>query len=169
MFSCRVLQTGDDSSVLRWRNSPDVAPYMFRDDPISEAEHADWFVTALEDRPTSRVRIFTVNDVPNGLFSLSDIDQRHRNCVWGGYLSPEAPRGQRLGSAMMSVSLTMVFEELGLHRVTVEAIEDNTRAIALYESVGFRREGLLRDRAHQNRGYVNVVVLGLLRDEWLPG
>ena len=166
MFSSRPLSPEDSPLVLQWRNSPEVAAFMFNDDPIDENEHAAWFDEVIEDRPRSRARLFTVNDAPTGFFSLTQITDRHKSCVWGGYLSPEAPRGRRLGSAMMSVSLAMAFDEIGLHRVTVEVIESNSRAMGLYEGAGFQREGMLRDRARQARGYVNVIVLGLLREDW---
>ena len=67
---------------------------------------------------------------------------------------------------MMDESLHIAFKELGMHRVVVEAIVGNDRAIALYESVGFRREGILRDRAQQSHGYVDVVIMGILEFEW---
>ncbi len=139
---------------------------MFRDDPITDEEHERWFTGALIDREDVAHRLFTSGGTPSGLFSLSGIDHRNRGCIWGGYLAPDAPRGSGLGVELMTISLRMAFDELGLHRVVVEAIESNTRAIGLYEKIGFRREGFLRDRARQSHGFVNVVLLGLLRDEW---
>lgn len=152
--------------ILRWRNAPEVAAFMFRDDPITAVEHERWFAGALIDREEVVHRVFTHAGTPSGLFSLSGIDRRNHGCVWGGYLAPDAPRGSGLGVELMTVSLVMSFDELDLHRVVVEAIESNTRAIGLYEKIGFRREGFLRDRARQSHGFVNVVLLGLLRDEW---
>jgi len=139
---------------------------MFRDEPITAAEHERWFASALIDAGNAVYRVFTSDGVPFGYFSLSEIDHRNRGCVWGDYLAPDAPRGSGLGLELMMVSLTLAFEELNVHRVVVEAVESNIRAIGLYEKVGFRREGLLRDRARQSHGFVNVVLLGLLRDEW---
>ena len=167
MFGHRPFVNDDSELVLTWRNSADVAAFMFRDDPITGAEHEAWFPGVLVDRPDRRFRMFTVDGAPSGLFSLSMIDSRHANCVWGGYLAPGVPRGAGLGTGMMSVSLAMAFDDLGLHRVTVEAVAHNAAAIALYEKVGFRREGLLRDRARQSHGFVDVVLLGLLRSDWV--
>ena len=152
--------------ILRWRNAPEVAGFMFRDDPITVAEHERWFAGALVDREDIAHRIFTSGGTPSGLFSLSSIDRRNQGCVWGGYLAPDAPRGSGLGAQLMKVSLAMAFDELDLHRVVVEAIESNARAIGLYEKMGFCREGFLRDRARQSHGFVNVVLLSLLRDQW---
>ena len=42
----------------------------------------------------------------------------------------------------------------------------NDRALHVYESVGLRREGLLRETILVDGKYENLVVLGILEDEW---
>jgi RimJ/RimL family protein N-acetyltransferase len=49
-------------------------------------------------------------------------------------------RGQGLGRALLLQTLEHALKN-GLLRVTLEAREDNVRAIRLYESVGFKHEG----------------------------
>ena len=44
---------------------------------------------------------------------------------------------------------------------------DNPRAIRAYEKAGFIKEGTLRqDEYHEGR-FVDTVVMGILREEWL--
>lgn len=166
MFSSRNLELADAQNLLEWRNSDSVAPFMFNDRPIRFAEHLSWVEQNLQDEPTGLRRIFIANGQPSGFFSLTSIDITNRSCVWGGYLAPEVPRGRGYGKAMMDESLRIAFEDLDMHRVVVEVIVGNDRAIALYESAGFRREGVLRDRAQQSHGYVDVVIMGILDSEW---
>ena len=166
MFRSRNLELADAENLLEWRNSDSVAPFMFNDRSIQLDEHLSWVRQSLHDEPTSARRIFVADDQPIGFFSLTSIDNTNRSCVWGGYLAPNVPRGKGYGKAMMDESLRIAFDERGMHRVVVEAIVGNDRAISLYESVGFRREGILRDRAQQSHGYVDVVVMGILEFEW---
>ncbi len=49
-------------------------------------------------------------------------------------------RGQGLGRSLIEHTLAHACAK-GIYRVTLEAREDNTRAIRLYESVGFQHEG----------------------------
>jgi RimJ/RimL family protein N-acetyltransferase len=42
----------------------------------------------------------------------------------------------------------------------------NTAALRCYEAVGFRREGVIRKQVFRAGSYHDVVVLGLLREEW---
>lgn len=49
-------------------------------------------------------------------------------------------RGQGIGRALLVRTLEHALKN-GIYRVTLEAREDNHRAIRLYESVGFRHEG----------------------------
>ena len=49
-------------------------------------------------------------------------------------------RGQGLGRALLLTTLDHALQK-GIYRVTLEAREDNVRAIRLYEQVGFKHEG----------------------------
>lgn len=166
MVSLRLPEIGDCDRVLEWRNSSEVAAFMYRDDPIPPQEHAAWFPSTIHDRNGARYRVVESESTPIGWISLTNIDTRNRSCEWGGYLAPEAPRGKGLGKDMLLASLDMAFTELGMNRVVVEVIVGNDRALYLYESVGFVREGLLRERAWQLDGPRDVICLALLSRDW---
>ena len=63
---------------------------------------------------------------------------QHVGVLGMGILAPH--RGQGLGKKL--ILQTLAHAQLqGIYRVTLEAREDNARAIRLYESVGFKHEG----------------------------
>jgi len=167
MVHLRPPELGDEPHILEWRNSPQVAPYMYRDDPMSVEEHARWFGSILEDSKTNIVRIIENGTQAVGLSSLTKIDYRHKSCEWGGYLSPHVGRGTGIGSAALYLSLKVAFHELRMNRVVVEVLSGNNNAISLYESIGFKREGLLRERAWHSDGPKDVISMSLLSNEWM--
>ncbi|MGF9563713.1 GNAT family N-acetyltransferase [Neorhizobium sp. JUb45] len=50
----------------------------------------------------------------------------------------------------------------GMHRVELHAHADNLRAIALYEKVGFRHEGLARDAIRIDGRYMDSVLMAMI-------
>ncbi len=74
------------------------------------------------------------------------------------------------GAAFLADLLDHGFNTLGARRIWLDASGENPRAMALYEAMGFRREGILR--AHWFRPglgrAVDLHLFGLMRDEW-PG
>jgi len=51
---------------------------------------------------------------------------------------------------------------MGLERLTVQMTSDQSRAIAIFEGLGFRTEALLRDHVKDLQGKTHdIVVLGL--------
>ena len=84
MIVLRRPVLADMGRILEWRNSPEVATYMYRDDPIEASEHADWFPTTLSDKPTARYRVAELDGESVGWLSLTRIDRRNRSCEWGG-------------------------------------------------------------------------------------
>lgn len=120
----------------------------------------------MADKSSSKFRVFDVDSRPTGWVGLTNFELRHKSCEWGGYLAPDAPRGNGLGRAMLYLSLELAFGSTDLNRVVVEALSFNQRAIRLYESVGFVREALLREYAHLNSGVFDVIGLSILRGEW---
>lgn len=53
-----------------------------------------------------------------------------------------------------------------LHRVSLDYLAFNTRAKALYESMGFVEEGRLRDAHRDGSAYVDVVLMAILEDDY---
>ena len=44
----------------------------------------------------------------------------------------------------------------------------NERSRKLFESLGFKHEGTLRQNVWKNGGFYDDTIYGLLRDEWKP-
>ncbi len=60
------------------------------------------------------------------------------------------------------------FKVIGLHRISIHAGVENVRSRAIPERLGFTREGVLRGEGRRSNGFYDLVVYGLLEDEW-PG
>jgi ribosomal-protein-serine acetyltransferase len=58
------------------------------------------------------------------------------------------------------------FDELGLHRMELQAASGNTRSRAIAERLGMTEEGVMRDGIRVAGGYLDSVRYGILEDEW---
>lgn len=64
-----------------------------------------------------------------------------------------------VGRALLTELLRIADEDLMLVRVALEAAEENARAIHLYESLGFVREGLLKYAYSEGGKFKNIVAM----------
>ncbi|PKO21452.1 MAG: GNAT family N-acetyltransferase [Chloroflexi bacterium HGW-Chloroflexi-1] len=74
--------------------------------------------------------------------------------------------GQGYGREATELGLNFAFGELNLHRLQLTVFEYNARAIALYEKLGFRREGVYREFMQRDGQRYDMYLYGLLRPEW---
>jgi RimJ/RimL family protein N-acetyltransferase len=77
-----------------------------------------------------------------------------------------ARRGQGYGAQALRLALDFAFRELNLHRVQLTVFSYNTAALALYEKLGFQREGAYREFLHRDGRRYDMYLYGLLRREW---
>ena len=75
-------------------------------------------------------------------------------------------RGHGYGRDAMHVGLNFVFNELNLYRVCLTVFSYNESAIALYEALGFTREGVYREHLERDGRRYDMYLYGLLRPEW---
>ncbi len=103
-----------------------------------------------------------------GHMALARIDRTHRSARLSRVLvgDPDA-RGKGYGRQMVMEGLRIGFEALGMHRITLAVFDYNEQAAGLYESCGFRKEGLLRDTAFVEGNYYSVYEMAILEHEWL--
>lgn len=100
-----------------------------------------------------------------GTVTLTGWDERNRRMELGYMLSP-AHWGKGLASEAVRAVLRFGFERIGLHRVEAELDPRNAASARLLERLGFRYEGLLRERWWVYDEWCDSALYGLLRRDF---
>jgi RimJ/RimL family protein N-acetyltransferase len=134
----------------------------------------DWAITAGAIRDGQ-----LVSDDMIGEIVLNDLDLDARSANLRLALLPNY-RGRGYGREAIFEVLRFAFdgatdvdgvrhEGLHLHRVSLDVLSINPRARMLYESLGFREEGRLRDVYRDGDGWADATVMSILEDEFRAG
>jgi RimJ/RimL family protein N-acetyltransferase len=71
------------------------------------------------------------------------------------------------GSDAMQIILRYAFQELNLHRVSLDVFEYNPRAIRSYQKAGFQIEGRYRQFLNREGHRWDMLFMGITIQEWL--
>jgi RimJ/RimL family protein N-acetyltransferase len=162
------LTQADAPVLYGWINDRATAicngPYR----PIGEAEHRNWFA-AIQQRQD--VVIFGIrrrdDDALIGSCQLHSIHPVHRTAELQIRIGQVDQRSQGLGTEGVRLLLRFAFLDLNLERVHLHVFADNTAALRVYQRVGFVEEGRLRQHAYVDGQRRDVVMMGILRQEFL--
>jgi RimJ/RimL family protein N-acetyltransferase len=106
----------------------------------------------------------------NGVFigqcALFGFDEVARHCGLGITIGDKAYWGAGYGRDAVRLMLDYAFRLRNLNRVWLSVLGNNERAIRAYSACGFVVEGRQRQHAWCNGGYVDLVLMGALREEW---
>jgi RimJ/RimL family protein N-acetyltransferase len=96
---------------------------------------------------------------------LNQYDAGNRGCNFR-ILVGAAGQGRGAGTEATRLLVGYGFEELGLHRISLEVYAFNPRARHVYEKVGFVTEGVLRQVLHYGDDWIDATVMSILAPEW---
>lgn len=165
MIDLRDVMAEDRERLFAWRRSPEVSRWMCDASAESVETHRRWFENLLHS-PDRKGWIITHNSQPAGFLALSGLAGCHRRAEWGWYIGEAEARGRGVGRAAQLLGLDRAFDQLGLEKVWAEVLADNETALKAQASAGFRREGYLRRHALKDGQFRDVVLVGILADEW---
>lgn len=161
----RLFSEGDLEKVMNWRNSSEVAQYMYTEEIITIEQQRTWFEKIKNDE-SSRYWIIEYNGKDLGLASLTNISSTFSSCYWAFYLGDTSLRGAGVGSKVEFNVLKYVFEELNLNKLRCEVLTSNPQVISMHEKFGFRREAYYRQHVNKNGVFHDAVGLAMLKQEW---
>lgn len=165
MIELRDLQDDDAEALYRWRNEPEVDRWMYGAPPTRE-EHERWFAKFRAD-PDRKGWIILQNGQPCGSLTLTGLASRLKRAQWGWYIGDADARGRGAGRAAQALGLDLAFRDFDLQKVSAEVLADNDTALRAQAAAGFRREGYLRRHAYKHGAFRDVVLLAILKEEWL--
>ncbi|MFD1884310.1 GNAT family N-acetyltransferase [Paenibacillus wenxiniae] len=153
----------DAQMLMQWSGSMWQYPLQRHElqqyiEGANDPSHSDWLIYAVVERQSGK----TI-----GHMALGRIDHKNRSARLSRVLVGDpAARGKGYGRQMVMEGLRIGFEALGMHRITLAVYDYNEQAAGLYESCGFRKEGLLRDVALVNGQYYSAYEMAILEQEW---
>lgn len=101
-----------------------------------------------------------------GHVGLYKIDPRLRKAEFAILVGDPRWWGKGVGRSATVAMIDWGFTQLNLHKISLSVLDTNRRAIKLYQQLGFRHEGKLRDEQFRDRKYLDVVLMSLLEREW---
>lgn len=133
-------------------------------------EHAQAWITEYGQADSSSLhRYFAVvlrsEDGLIGVVALRDIDREHSQAELSFWVG-RAYWGRGLATEAAGAALRFGFEELGLNRVTAYHLVRNAASRRVLTRLGFRGEGLLRQRARKWGVFEDVLAYAVLRGEY---
>lgn len=171
LVDLRAVERTDATLVHTWLNDPAVmrgwgasAPAM----SLAEAQRQieGWIAEeATLGRPAALI-IETPEDEAIGLVVLRSERLEARGVELSLLIGDAERWGQGLGTDAVQTALDACFGGWNLHRVWLRSEAWNVRAHRLYERCGFRQEGTLRQAAFLDGRYEDVLLFGLLAEEW---
>lgn len=164
-ITIRKFEKKDISNKVRWINDPQNHAYLHYDLPLEEDKTEAWFEKnhGRQDRYDA---VILVDNIPVGLIGLLSIDFKNSKAEYYVLLGERTYLGKGIAAGATLQLLYYAYEQLGLNRVYLYTEVDNTAAIRLYERIGFKREGLLKDDLFFKGHYVDRYLYGLNRKDF---
>ncbi|WP_135806607.1 GNAT family N-acetyltransferase [Halorussus marinus] len=166
----RPVEAADVEFVQRCMNDPRVWRPALDATPMNREQGTEFFEDVLSDEDHVHCLIWD-DDAPVGVVSLTGTEygpgatDRSRAAEIGYYVAPEH-HGNGYGSDAVAELVRYAFEDLNLRRASARVGAFNDASIGLLESLGFEREGRLREAAWFRGEYRDMLWYGLLRADW---
>ena len=163
----RPFQTDDTILFSIGENDPEIRETLFLAFPIN--------VDRIRERITAQVNsqnavILTIAEKTTGKAigqtAFFRIDPISRSGIFYLALLDKSKWSRGLGTEATRLMLEYGFNTLNLHRIQLHVFKDNKAAIRIYEKIGFKIEGTLREAMYHHGRYCDFLVMGCLKSEW---
>lgn len=165
----RPLTREDTDKILSWRNRDDVRFNLYNSDLLTAGQHLWYFDNYVS---AGKVRQFVIQVEENGTVRdigsvfLKAIDTHSRKAEFGIFIGDPTARGKGFGTPATKKILEYGFETMGLNRIYLTVLADNSAAIRAYERAGFQLEGTMREDFLRGTQFVDVVLMGMTKADY---
>jgi RimJ/RimL family protein N-acetyltransferase len=161
------FQEEDNTPIREWSQNEEVHRLLdaLPHKPKSEEEIKKWMESSEDNAFRFAIRL---NDDGRiiGFVELDGILWNHRVGWISISIGEKQSWANGYGKEAMRCLLAYAFHELNLYRLQLTVFSYNERAIRLYESLGFTKEGCYRQFLQRDGSRHDMILYGLLAGEW---
>ena len=165
----RALTLTDLEKTLEWHNQDEISNfYAGHPFPINIEMEKKWY-----DKVTSSnipLSVFGIEFIETrtliGITVLKEINLINRGAEFAVYIGDTKYKGKGLSIEACKETLGFAFFKLGLHRIFLKVLSENTIAISLYQKLGFKKEGIIRESVFKNNEFRSEILMSILKNEY---
>ena len=178
-----MLQTKfivDSDITLKKINRRDIRP-IFTTIDIERDYLGEWLPFVDYTRKVADTRLVVRNMIKNsdknltcsiyyknmfaGLIGLKEFDFINHKTEIGYWLSEKYQHNGIITKSCKTL-IEYAFEKMDMYRVQLNAAVGNEKSQAVAKRLGFTQEGVVRSAELHSRGFLDIIVFGLLKTEW---
>ena len=161
--------TFDDCKYFAdWESQEIVTEFFTIDDDRDYEEIVTEFI---KDSQDATKLLFTITKKPEnkpiGRIVISNINDHYDSLdITRIYIADPENRGKGFGEEALRMVIEYSFINLHRERITLDHFTGNKPAANLYEKLGFKYEGVMRNAGKKNGRYIDLNLMSMLRSEY---
>ncbi len=170
-FFVRPVEKADAPVISRWFEDLEDLALFDRCNriPLSLEATEDAWADAFGNDGKAGKYWFAIEDtaqMPVGIIGLENVSLVNGDAVLPVCIARSA-RNKGVGIRSTALVMDIAFRQLRLNRLTSYYRADNDVSRYLIDVAGFREEGCMRQAWFTNGHHVDMMVVGILRNEWM--
>lgn len=164
----RSMSLDDIDFLLRHFSDDDINRYSSYEGLKNQEEAIDFYKRFIEPGKPTRFRLGVVLKETGelvGTLGYHNVSRRDLSAEIGYDLS-KAHWGKGIMTEAVKAVIRYGFEQMNLNRIEATVDSENSRSIKLLEGLGFRREGLLREKYYYKEQFHDELIYSLLKRDW---
>ncbi len=154
----------------QWNNDEELN--FYDSDYPHKSESFESFITRIKDllnnNPTSELLEIHLqeNNELIGVVGIHDIDYYNKRCTIECTIGDRQYWHKGYGTEAVIKALGYCYNEIGMNKVSTTAFDFNKTWIGLIQTVGFKREGALRQHTLKKGEFHDKLIYGILKSEY---
>jgi RimJ/RimL family protein N-acetyltransferase len=163
----RSPEPGDEAIISLSENHPDTRSHLYIAFPTSLEMQYNSIKTKSHDPNTILFTIATIEpDEPIGTTSFVRIDWAGRMATFYIAIAEKEKWSKGYGRETTKIMVDYAFDTLNMNRIQLHVSTENERAIKVYDDIGFKVEGKLRQAMFYGNKYIDFLLMAILKKDW---
>ncbi|MGA2070307.1 MAG: GNAT family protein [Sedimentisphaerales bacterium] len=162
----RPLNKADIENRLRWFNDPDVRKTLIISERFELEKTICWLEKMQDDDSRLEFVIETTEKTPIGIIGLAGIDSTHRTAEIYLVIGQKEFWGKGVMLEAECLLIDWAFNSSGLEKIWAVARPENVASVITMKKIGFQVEGTLRSEKLVEGKRIDVLRLGLLKNDF---
>lgn len=163
----RKIEERDKDLLFSWISNPSLRKMTGTRGMPNAKSHDVWFNNKINDKDNV-IRVIQFGARSVGIIGTNSIDLQNRNAEIYLYVGDDQNRKRGIGASAVKQFMSCLFDNYGIHKIFCRIFSYNIASIRLFQKLGFKEEGRLKDHVYclDEGKYYDLLFFGCFKSDY---